>query len=91
MLWIPTAFVCLVSGECAFHYSYVERYLHECEAVNRKAVHKMQADPDVRAYDVTCIQVLLKETGNANNEELQPSGNGQERYSLTPRYGQYSR
>ena len=58
MLWIPTVFVCLVSGECAFHYSYVERYLHGCEAVNRKAVHKMQADPDVRAYDVTCIQVV---------------------------------
>jgi len=51
----------------------------------------MQQDPDVRAYDVTCIQVLLKETGNANNEELQPSGDGQERYSPTPRYGQYSR
>lgn len=67
MLWIPTAFVCLMSGECAFHYSYVERYLHECEAVNRKAVAKMQADPDVKAYDVTCIQVLLKEEQNASN------------------------
>ena len=56
-----------MSGECAFHYSYVERYLQECEAVNRKAVAKMQADPDVKAYDVTCIQVLLKEEQNASN------------------------
>jgi len=67
MLWIPTAFVCLMSGECAFHYSYVERYLQECEEVNRKAVAKMQADPDVRAYEVTCIQVLMKEEKSASN------------------------
>ena len=91
MLWIPVAFVCLVNGECTFHHTYVERYLQECEAVNKIAASKMRDDPDVRAYDVTCIQVLLKETGNATNEKLQPSGDDQERYSLTPRYGQYSR
>jgi len=91
MLWIPVAFVCLVSGDCTFHYAYVERYLYECEAVNRKAVTKMQADSAVQAYDVTCVQVLLKESGNATNEELQPSGNDKERYSLTPRFGQYPR
>jgi len=56
-----------MSGECAFHYSYVERYLQECEAVNRKAVAKMQADPDVKAYNVTCIQVLLKEEQHASD------------------------
>lgn len=67
MLWIPVAFICLVNGECSFHQTYVERYLQECEAVNRKAVAKMQADPDVRAYDVTCIQVLLKEEQSASN------------------------
>ena len=91
MLWIPVAFVCLQNGACGFHQAYVEKYLYECEEVNRKAVAKMQADPDVRAYDVTCIQVLLKETGNATNEELQPSGNGKERYSLTPRHGKHPR
>ena len=67
MLWIPVAFVCLVNGECGFHQTYVERYLQECEAVNRKAAAKMQADPDVRAYNVTCIQVLLKEERSASN------------------------
>jgi len=91
VLWIPVAFVCLVNGECSFQQAYVERYLQECEEVNRKAVIKMRDDKTVMAYDVTCIQVLLKETGNATNEELQPSGDDQERYSLTPRYGQYPR
>ena len=90
MLWVPVAFVCLVSGGCTFHYAYVERYLYECETVNRRATQKMQEDPSVRAYEVACNQVLLKESGNAN-EELQPSGNDKERYSLTPRFGQYPR
>jgi len=67
MLWIPVAFICLTNGECSFHQTYVERYLQECEAVNRRAVAKMQADPDVKAYDVTCIQVLLKEEQSASN------------------------
>jgi len=67
MLWIPVAFICLTSGECKFHQTYVERYLQECEAVNRRAVAKMQADPDVKAYDVTCIQVLLKEEQRASD------------------------
>ena len=91
MLWVPVAFVCMVNGGCTFHYSYVERYLQECETTNRRAAQRMQEDPDVRAYDVTCVQVLLKETGNATNEKLQPSGNDQERYSIAPRYGQYPR
>jgi len=67
MLWIPVAFVCLLNGECKFHSTYIERYLQECEAVNRVAAQKMQADPDVRAYEVTCIQVLMKEEKNASN------------------------
>ena len=86
MLWIPVAFVCLVNGECAFHHTYVERYLQECEAVNRRAAQKMQEDPDVRAYNVTCIQVLPKETGNATNEKFQPSGNGQKRHGAAVGY-----
>ena len=91
MLWVPVAFVCLVSGDCTFHYAYVERYLYECEAANRRATQKMQEDPSVRAYEVACIQVLLKESGNATNQKLQPSGDDKERYSLTPRFGQYAR
>jgi len=67
MLWIPVAFVCLLNGECKFHSTYVEIYLQECEAVNRSAVIKMQADPDVKAFDVTCIEVLMKEEKNASN------------------------
>lgn len=70
MLWIPVAFVCLVNGECTFHHTYLERYLQECEAVNRLAAQKMQEDPNVRAYDVTCIQVLLKETGDETHSKL---------------------
>ena len=60
MLWVPVAFVCLVNGECTFHQTYVERHLQECEAVNRRAKAALQADPDVKAYDVTCIQVRMK-------------------------------
>ena len=60
MLWIPVAFVCLMSGECVFHQTYAERDLITCEAVNKKARVKLQEDKDVRAYDTTCIEVLLK-------------------------------
>ena len=44
MLWIPVAFVCLMSGECTFHQTYAERDLTTCEAVNKKARVKLQED-----------------------------------------------
>ena len=82
MLWIPVAFVCLMDGQCAFHYSYAEKYLYACNEVNERAAQKMRADPSVRAFDVTCVQLMVKEAGNATNEKLQPSRDGKERNGL---------
>ena len=77
MLWIPVAFVCLTNGVCAFHHTFVERYLQECEAVNKKAEIAMRADPDVRAFQTTCIEMKPKGKRDATFQELQPKRNDQ--------------
>lgn len=60
MLWIPVAFVCLMSNECTFHQTYAQRDLMSCELINKQARVKMQEDKDVKAFDTTCIEVILK-------------------------------
>ena len=67
MLWIPVAFVCLMSGQCVFHQTYAERDLISCEMINKKARVKLQEDADVRAFDTTCIEVQLKGEISAAN------------------------
>ena len=71
MLWIPVAFVCLTNGVCAFHHTFVERYLQECEAVNKKAEIAMRADPDVTAFQTTCIEMKPKGKTDATFQVIQ--------------------
>ena len=62
MVWLPVAFVCLMSKVCSFYNGNLSISLEQCEAQNKIATKAMQNDADVKAYQVDCIEIKPKST-----------------------------
>ena len=62
MVWLPVAFACLTNGVCAFYNGNLSISLEQCEGQNKIAVAAMAKDPDVKAYQVDCIEIKPKPT-----------------------------
>jgi len=58
MLWLPVAFVCLMSGPCNFHQGRLSISIEQCMAQNRVADKAMQQDNDVKAYKTECLLIV---------------------------------
>ena len=62
MVWLPVAFVCLMSNVCSFYNGNLSISLEQCEAQNKIATKAMHNDADVKAYQVDCIEIKPKST-----------------------------
>ena len=62
MVWLPVAFVCLMNNVCSFYNGNLSISLEQCEAQNQRASIAMKNDPDVKAYQVDCIEIKPKQT-----------------------------
>ena len=62
MVWLPVAFVCLTNNVCSFYNGNLSISLEQCQTENKKASIVMQRDPDVKAYQVDCIEIKPRET-----------------------------
>ena len=59
---LPVAFLCFVDGACLFYSGNLSISIEQCLAQNRVATQAMQADKEVRAYQVDCIEIKPKQT-----------------------------
>ena len=62
MVWLPVAFVCLTNNVCSFYNGNLSISLEQCQTENKKASIVMQRDPDVKAYQVDCIELKPKDS-----------------------------
>ena len=62
MVWLPVAFVCLTNTVCSFYNGNLSISLEQCQTENKKASIVMQRDPDVKAYQVDCIELKPKDS-----------------------------
>lgn len=62
MVWLPVAFVCLTNNVCSFYNGNLAISLEQCQAENQKASIVILRDPDVKAYQVDCLELKPRET-----------------------------
>ena len=61
MLWLPVAFVCLMSGPCNFYQGRLSISIEQCLQQNNVAVKALQQDNDVKAYKTECLLITYNQ------------------------------